>query len=321
MDNILLEHAKSKFDMEEIELQQTEDTARKKQEIIQQVSYMMGKAQAFGYIGKLGSMVELATLKDVKDNKLYREFGIDTWAGFCEKFGINYKTIDERLLNLEKFGLAFMEASQKIGLTRQDLRRIQALPSDARVDAINATESLENPTKERVRDLLDRIEDQAVDNAVLKENLKKSEDKLSKKDAAITRGQDQVTELEDKIRKIQKQQELSVIRNDEQKSMDVMDEIRRNFHMELLRTRSIDLDTASQGIKAALMTLMEYMDSMLRNEIGSMQQKYPEVNINAIRYEIPGFTNPWEERVAAQNEEIAQAADQLKARRASAGRR
>ena len=320
MGDILLEHAKSKFDIEERGLQQTEYPVRKKQEIIQQVSCMMGRAQAFGYMSQFSSMAELATLKEVKDNKLYREFGTGTWEEFCEMVGTNRRTIDDRLLNLERFGLAFMESTQKIGLTRQDLRRIQALPSDTRVDAINAATSLDNPTKEQVRDLLDRIEDQAADNAMLKNDLKKSEDKLSKKDAAITRGQDQVTELEDKIRVIQKQQDQSIIRNDEQASLDVMDTIRRNFHMELLRTRSIDLDTASPGIKAILMTLLDYMGKMLRNEYVSMSQEHPEIDGDAV-WDVPGFVNPWEERVAAENEKIAQAADQIKARRASAGRR
>jgi hypothetical protein len=315
-----LEHAKRKLDVELQEEQQIESSDRKKAETIQQVSCLMGRAQAFGYVSQFSSMAELATVKEVKDNKLYREFGIDTWSGFCEKFGINYKTIDERLLNLEKFGLAFMEASKKIGLSRQDLRRIQALPSDTRVDAINQTINMDKPTKEQVRDLLDRIEDQAVDNAMLQKKLTEADKKLAKKDQAITRGQDQVTELEDKIRALQTAQEQSVIRNDEQKSMELMTTIKNDFNIAILKMASIDLDCSSPAIKATIVAIIEYMNRMLKQTFLDICQAHPEIDINDVM-DAPGFSNPFDNvAVNPKDDAIIEANGTLR-RRASAGGR
>jgi len=294
MGDILLEHAKSKFDMEERALQQVEMTEKRKQELLLQVSCMMGRTQAFGYVSKFSKLSELASIKKLKDNKVYRDLGINTWAAFCELFGMNHKSLDEQLLCLETLGLEFLEASQKIGLTRQDLRRIQALPSDTRVDAINAATSLDNPTKEQIRDLLDQLDDQTIDNDMLKKNLKESEDKLSQKDKTITRGQDQVTALEDKIRVIQKQQDISLIRNDEQASFDLLKEIKRSFNNQFLAFRRIDLDAASPAIRASVAALLEYLNRMLSHTFLNMCDAYPEMDVQHDLLNMPEFKNVWD---------------------------
>lgn len=308
--DLYLEQEKKQLNIELAQEQQAEEAGRKREETIRQVSCLVGRSQAFGYMAAFTGMAELATLKEVKDQKLYREFGAPTWAGFCELFGINYKTIDERLLNLEKFGLAFMEATQKIGLSRQDLRRLQALPVDARADAINQTVNLENPTKEQVRDLLDKMDDMESDNALLKDKVKKVEAKLDKKESAIVRGQDQITEMEDKLRALQKAQENSLIRGDEQKSLEVLSAAKRSFNNMLLSLNAIELESASPAIKASMVAFLEYVNRMLKQTFLDICQQHPEIDMQDI-LDIPGFqdANPWNHVAVSPADDAALKAD------------
>lgn len=315
MNDINLIHAKQKFELEEKAIKEKEAIDRSKREVTEKVACLVGRAQAFGYIGKLANVGELASLKEIKDNKLYKEAGIDTWAGFCEHIGIKTRTVDEHLDDLNKFGIEFMESTQKLGLTRQDLRRLRALPEDSRVEVVNQTIELENPTKEQIHALVDAIEDQAGEIATLKAEKQKQTQAIEKKNSAILRGQQQCVELEDKLRKQAASMENSIIRTDEAQAIELLSEIKGQFNSCLLMAERIDLDQSSAGVKAALVALLEYMNRMLKQTFCAIYQAHPEIDAQDV-LDVPGFKNPWD-NIAISPEADRKAVESINKRQAA----
>lgn len=69
---------------------------------------MAGKVRTLSFSETQSRFFKLVSLKQVKDNKEYREkFGM-TWEQFCEHVGINRRTIDNQLIDLQPFKSEFL---------------------------------------------------------------------------------------------------------------------------------------------------------------------------------------------------------------------
>lgn len=292
MGDAHLAHAQEHFALEE---------ARKKEALVKQTlrdkaCVLIGRSTTLNYFGRYMDLAFFGTMKQIKEIKLYREYGDGTWEGFCQVCGVKTRTIDEHIQQIDTLGLEFLESAQKAGLSRTDLRRMEALPSDSRVEVVSKLGDAENISKEQVRELIDKIEDQAADNALLKDKWNKAEEKLAKKDAAIIKGREQFCELEDQMRGLKKSMEQTIVRNDEAQSVEILTEAKRVFITVLVKISRVDMDTASAGIKAAVVSLYEYMNRMMKQQFCEIVQKHPEIDAHDV-LDIPGFQNPWDDKI------------------------
>jgi len=99
---------------------------KKREKIIGEIYRMMGRIEAMEFIKKTGAVASLIWLKQVKENKLYREVPeIGSWEIFCEKIGLSRRKVDEDIQNLKIFGEEFLAAAASFSVGYTDLRRLR----------------------------------------------------------------------------------------------------------------------------------------------------------------------------------------------------
>jgi len=290
MDKTYLDHEKAILKKEDSLRRDRGEGEKVKEEALQ----IMGKAAALNYMSQYTALGGLAFLKKVKDAKTYRELGDRTWAGFCTSCGLKHKTVDEQLQQVNRLGLEFLEMAKKIGLTRRDLRQVEVLPADTRAEVVDQITNMENPTKEQIGELIDRIEDQAVDIALLEDKNAKQEEKLAKREAVIVKGGLQCKEMEDKMRAMQKEMHLVLIKDDEKKSIERLAEAKKKFEVALVHIFTVDLEKATPAVRGAVVSLYEYMRVLIKQYFVEIAAKYPELGAE-MKWEPPGehFKNMW----------------------------
>lgn len=146
------------------------------------VNQMLGQARMARAMSKFTDVVNLQTLQQIKENKLYQHLkgvsmldprgneipNVGNWAGFCKMLGTTASKIDEDLLNLRVLGEDAMESLKSIGAGYRDLRKLRQLPEEER-ELIVQGEVVKVDDKET---LVDLIEEMAARHAKEKEALK-----------------------------------------------------------------------------------------------------------------------------------------------------
>jgi hypothetical protein len=145
-----------------------------------------GRIQGIGLVRHFASAAELKMLDEVKSSKQYvgllvGDTEIRTWEEFCKLvLGYSADKVNTDLKNLQFFGEEFMEHSQKLGLGYRDLKKLSRLPDEMRAEV---QELMVEKDKD---ELIDLIEEMATKHNAEKERLKKK-----------------LTDLEDRIEKVQ----------------------------------------------------------------------------------------------------------------------
>lgn len=142
------------------------------------LNQLIGQTQALSAIAKFADVVSLTKLAHIKENKIYRALtgkkGVDadgneiadvgTWEGFCLMIGSSKSKVDEDILNLRALGEDAIRKLQSVGAGYRDLRKLRALPDEARTSLLDSPElqsALAEGDKDAIREL---IEDMAVAN-------------------------------------------------------------------------------------------------------------------------------------------------------------
>ena len=77
-----------------------------------EVGTWIGRHQAFGLIANKCSAADAACLREIRDNKHYRALGL-TWDEFCSRHtGVDRRTADRLVEQLDEFGEAYFNLSQ-----------------------------------------------------------------------------------------------------------------------------------------------------------------------------------------------------------------
>ena len=261
-----------------LQCQGEKDLDKETREKIKEIALLMaGQAQGLFHTEKYTELAGLAILKKIKDTKIYRGIGNGRWESFCESCGFSYKTIDDKLLHLQKLGAEFLEIAKRCRLTNRDLRRIEALPSDTRINVVDKISAIENPGKEQIKEFIGAIEDQQTELTILKEKQRNLDGKLDKKDKLIVQGREQVYTLEDEVRALKEKLSTGVMTYDDQKALDIIIEVKYAFHSVLRKIASIDLDKASNTTKSYVAAIYEHITRKLRLEIQDVTQAHREL--------------------------------------------
>jgi hypothetical protein len=110
----------------QVEIARNEQSDKERR--IAECHQFIGRIQAVDMVGKLATVSTLMWLKDVKGSKLYRDLpGIETWDKFCDSLGKSRRLIDEQLLNLEAFGVDFLETVSSLRVGYREMKKLRQL--------------------------------------------------------------------------------------------------------------------------------------------------------------------------------------------------
>jgi hypothetical protein len=204
----------------------------------QDVLMAIGQIQAFNNIKKYTTVGELLVFKKIKESKQYKGLvftdvdGKSTTVGDLQDvckyfFDRSYNSIQEDLLNLEKFGQEFLESSQTMGLGSRELRKLRQLPEESQQLIINS-EAVDLGDKESVKEL---IEDLNFKQVIEKAELQKQLDDANQTVSAVRENSAETQKEINKIKEI---------------------EAKRRFSQEPWKTQTIDNVTAMMHAKVAI---------------------------------------------------------------------
>lgn len=182
------------------------------------LNQLLGQSQMAAATSKLLTVISLTKLAHIKETKLYRALAgksalspsgveiadVGTWDGFCELIGTSQKKVDEDLLNLRIFGEDAMNQLSSIGAGYRDLRKLRALPNDARtglLESPEAKQALASGDKDALRDL---IEDMAVENVKLRTEKDELEANAEAHEKIMAGKDAKVNELDKRLKKAER---------------------------------------------------------------------------------------------------------------------
>lgn len=159
-----------------------------------ELNTLVGHIQMAQAIEKLTTVVSLQKIQYIKETKLYKAFKgksllidgencrcVGTFEEFCKLIGSSRAAVDERLRNVNTFGLETAETFERIGVSTKTLRLARKLPDDEQALVAEYTSKSE-VTKEDVQKLIDDLDD-------------KHQRELNKKDAVLTAKDKEVESL------------------------------------------------------------------------------------------------------------------------------
>ncbi len=110
------------------------DEKRQREAAIAHCHEVIGRIQGLGMVTKFADVSNLMWLKDVKDQKIYKDLpNTGTWQNFCDYIGLSRQKIDEDLLNLRTFGEAFLADVSSFRVGYRELRKLRQISSDGNI--------------------------------------------------------------------------------------------------------------------------------------------------------------------------------------------
>ena len=139
---------------------------------------MAGRIETADMFSKYGNVATLLWLKQVKETKAYKLLG--TWPEYCKYIGLDRRTVDEDLLNLNEFGQDFLETVSSLGLGYRQMRELRQISHDGGVKIVDGVVliggdeiPLDPGHAKELEDALKRIVDDAHSEARTHERLAK----------------------------------------------------------------------------------------------------------------------------------------------------
>jgi hypothetical protein len=100
------------------------------QDVVLDLGRFIGRAEGYRHVSLAAKERELATLLEIKTRKLYRATGL-SWEEFCQqRLGRGRQQVDEEIAGYRVLGVELLHVAELVGLTRDGLRELRALPAD-----------------------------------------------------------------------------------------------------------------------------------------------------------------------------------------------
>lgn len=183
--------------MAEFHAEQQELKVKQQQEreaLIAEASRLTGRVEALDFISKLTTVSGLMLLKNIKENKIYKELpNIKTWEDYCKSIGFSRQKVDLDLDNLKTFGEEFLTTVSTFGLGYRELRSLskQVKAGNLEVkesEVIIDGEVIPLDDKDELRDALDTLlKSKYKEIEELKDEIKNKESIIEDKEHDIKR--------------------------------------------------------------------------------------------------------------------------------------
>ena len=183
--------------MAEYHAEQQELKAKQQEEretLIAEASRLTGRVEALDFISRLTTVSGLMLLKNIKENKIYKELpNIKTWEEYCKSIGFSRQKVDLDLDNLKTFGEEFLTTVSTFGLGYRELRSLskQVKAGNLEVkesEVIIDGEVIPLDDKDELRDALDTLlKSKYKEIEELKDEIKNKESIIEDKEHDIKR--------------------------------------------------------------------------------------------------------------------------------------
>ena len=208
-----------------------EQTPKDKEEAIANIYEMAGKVKATNFFKSQAEFFNLVMLKRVKDSKEYRErFGI-TWEQFCEHCGVNRRTVDRALDELEPFRQEFLDTlSNFSGVTSNKFKYLGmevsghlSEVSDNAITYNGETIPLDAEHKDDIQALLETLEE------THKKQSEEAEATIKTKNRLIKAKEDVIKKMERELSRLEKTVEKSDLTEEEQDAVNLLVQVQTDF--------------------------------------------------------------------------------------------
>lgn len=202
-----------------------------------------------------GALLEMCkNLKEMRDSKLYLQFGIDTFENYCEKkVGIKSRQAYTYISTYEKLGSTVLQSNANLGITKLEL--IAQLPAPDRANEL-ADGTFEGMSVKEIKELVKKSKEQGEQLSLLmeeKEEIQNSanefEDKyltlLSETTTQSLESNNKILELNKKIKELEnKPTEVVISKPSDEDIERLRNEIRLELEAEAKAT--VDENTITQ---------------------------------------------------------------------------
>lgn len=157
----IVEANMAEFHAERQEIREKEREER--EALIAEVSRLTGRVEALDFISKLTTVSGLMLLKNIKENKIYKELpNIKTWEDYCKSIGFSRQKVDLDLDNLKTFGEEFLTTVSTFGLGYRELRSLSKQVKSGNLEVRDSEviidgEVISFDDKDELRDALDTL--------------------------------------------------------------------------------------------------------------------------------------------------------------------
>ena len=121
---------------------------------------LLGRHQAFGLIANKCSAADAFTLREIREDKLYRKLSL-SWEDFCKAYtGISHKTADAIIANLDEFGESYFKLSGILPIRAAMYREIASKISDNTLEVDGRKIEINRENTLELMDAVSRLRDQ-----------------------------------------------------------------------------------------------------------------------------------------------------------------
>ncbi len=151
----------AEFHAEQQEIKEKQQAER--EALIAEASRLTGRVEALDFISKLTTVSGLMLLKNIKENKIYKELpNIKTWEDYCKSIGFSRQKVDLDLDNLKTFGEEFLTTVSTFGLGYRELRSLSKQVKSGNLEVKDAEVIIDGEViplddKDELRDALDTL--------------------------------------------------------------------------------------------------------------------------------------------------------------------
>lgn len=183
--------------MAEFHAEQQEIKAKQQEEretLIAEASRLTGRVEAFNFISKVADTSTFITLKNIKENGIYKELpNIKTWEDYCLSIGYTRRYVDEQIDNISTLGDNFLAVSRQFGVSYKDLRELRKQVKSGNLEVKDAEVIIDGEViplddKDELRDALDTLlKSKYKEIEELKDEIKNKESIIEDKEHDIKR--------------------------------------------------------------------------------------------------------------------------------------
>lgn len=231
-------------------------------------SQAMGVLQTLNATSAYGELLKAITLHKIKENKEYKKGGL-TWVEFCESQGLECRTVDRMLGDLQPVIDTFSDSVVRFsGMPFNKIRllgrQVSGQLSEIKDNClIYGDESIPLTPEYRddVQALIERISEEA------KEKVETLEATVSAKDKVLKSKGDVINKMERSLKKYEKEAAVMGITPEEDAYIQQINNLKTGFDGYLLRLEQNivpeDYDTFTPRMKAALISAAHYMQMQI----------------------------------------------------------
>lgn len=225
------EHAESTEIMRRNQERSVEQAQRDKEEAIANIYEMAGKIKATNFFKSQAEFFNLLMLKKVKESKAYRERYGMTWEQFCDHVGVERRTIDRYLEDIEPFRQEFLgQLSNFSGVTINKIKYL-GMAVDSKLVTVSEnsitfngeTIPVDAEHADEIQSLLETLEENH------KKEKEEADTTIRTKERLLKAKEDTINKMERELKRLERTVPKSELTDEEQDAVNLLAQVQADF--------------------------------------------------------------------------------------------